>query len=226
MKKLFTAIILSSSMSVFATISSTVTLTSDYVWRGVSQNEHESAIQGSMDYDHKSGAKLGLWSSSIGGSANGQEVDLYAGYTHKINEQHSIGLLMTNYTYTRESNSNWSEYGVSWASPWFNFSFATTSEYEGNEDDGTSTYMNLSKSMVITENVGLILAYGMTTVGDEDKFGRTGYLDYKVAITKTKGDWTAEMFHTNTTGRQSAPTDTTIHSETDSVVGFSLTTSL
>ncbi len=45
--------------------SANVTLTSDYVYRGISQTNEDPALQGGFDYSHESGFYLGVWASSL-----------------------------------------------------------------------------------------------------------------------------------------------------------------
>ena len=45
--------------------SANVTLTSDYVYRGITQTNEDPALQGGFDYSHASGFYLGVWASSI-----------------------------------------------------------------------------------------------------------------------------------------------------------------
>ncbi|MBK8286564.1 MAG: hypothetical protein IPK97_17815 [Ahniella sp.] len=43
----------------------TGTLTSDYVFRGVSQSQESAALQGSVEVGHESGFYAGVWGSSV-----------------------------------------------------------------------------------------------------------------------------------------------------------------
>jgi uncharacterized protein (TIGR02001 family) len=45
--------------------SGSVALSSEYVWRGVTQSDSEPAISGSFDLGHASGFYAGVWASSI-----------------------------------------------------------------------------------------------------------------------------------------------------------------
>ena len=45
--------------------SANVTLTSDYVYRGITQTNEDPALQGGFDYSHESGFYLGVWASSL-----------------------------------------------------------------------------------------------------------------------------------------------------------------
>jgi len=46
-------------------ISANVALTTDYVWRGISQNQEDPALQGGFDYAHDSGFYLGAWAANV-----------------------------------------------------------------------------------------------------------------------------------------------------------------
>lgn len=59
------------------TVSANVSLTSDYVFRGVSLSDNDPAIQGGFDYESEAWY-AGVWGSSL---SEGMEIDLYAGIT-------------------------------------------------------------------------------------------------------------------------------------------------
>ena len=233
MKKI-KALLMSSLLtgSAFANVSSTATMTSDYVFRGITQSTHDSAIQGSMDYE-KGNYTVGVWTSSNSlknsdSALIGQEVDLYIGYSFEINKENSIQLQYVDYTYTRDANSNFQEAIVTYSGPWVDIVFGTTQNYGGDDDNGASTYVGVSKSFEIEPNVSLSLSYGSTSFAEEKKIGTSGYSDYKIGISKQKGDWTAELFHTNALGysEYNSSTDKFDKDEQLSVVGFSLSTTL
>lgn len=65
------------------TVSGSVTLASDYRFRGISQTDREMAVQGGVTVAHDSGVYAGAWGSSLAGwgtfgGAN-MELDLFAG---------------------------------------------------------------------------------------------------------------------------------------------------
>ena len=92
------------------TFSANVALTSDYVYRGISQSDEGPAIQGGFDYSHSTGWYLGAWGSSIeffenrGGATfacspnckeGSVEVDLYGGNKGSLSKRlsYDAGLL-------------------------------------------------------------------------------------------------------------------------------------
>ncbi|MEL6414140.1 MAG: TorF family putative porin, partial [Pseudomonadota bacterium] len=59
--------------------SGNVALTTDYVWRGVSQNSENPAVQGGFDYAN--GAfYAGTWASIVDFGGANMELDLYGGF--------------------------------------------------------------------------------------------------------------------------------------------------
>jgi len=64
-----------------AEVSANVALTTNYIWRGTTQNMEDPAIQGGFDYAAESGAYAGVWGSSVDfGGDESTEIDFYAGY--------------------------------------------------------------------------------------------------------------------------------------------------
>ncbi len=82
------------SVGAAADITGNIGLTSDYVFRGLSQTDEKPAIQGGLDYAHSSGAYAGVWASNVDFSESDFgatdeahiEVDLYAGMTGKVGD--------------------------------------------------------------------------------------------------------------------------------------------
>ncbi len=70
-----------------AEFSGNVALTSDYVFRGVTQTDGEMAIQGGFDYNHDSGFYAGVWGSNVDDatfSGASLELDAYIGYATEV----------------------------------------------------------------------------------------------------------------------------------------------
>ena len=86
-------------------VSASVTATSDYVWRGISQTENRPAIQGAFDFDYTlfetegflkdAGVFLGVWGSNIDnslfGGNNSMEIDIYGGLSGTFDVGMDIG---------------------------------------------------------------------------------------------------------------------------------------
>ena len=59
-------------------LTANVGVTSNYIWRGITQSADISAVSGGVDYAHASGAYVGTWVSNLSGGQ--YEQDVYAGY--------------------------------------------------------------------------------------------------------------------------------------------------
>jgi len=64
-------------------LSANVAMTSNYVWRGMSQTLDAPAIQGGFDVDYK-GFYAGVWGSNVAFGTASMELDAYLGYAGEI----------------------------------------------------------------------------------------------------------------------------------------------
>ena len=77
---LLTSVMITGAAHAEGQFSGTVTLTTDYVFRGVTQTLNNPAIQGSIDYTN-SAFYAGVWASNVDfGVDETIEIDLYAGF--------------------------------------------------------------------------------------------------------------------------------------------------
>ena len=94
--------------------SANLALTSNYVWRGVTQTANHMAVQGGFDIANTSGISAGVWASNVNQNApggNNLEVDLYANYGFKVaGIDASVGYIA--YVYQGNSSANFSEVNV------------------------------------------------------------------------------------------------------------------
>ncbi len=68
-------------------IAENVTVTNNYIYRGISPSNDKPAIQGGFDYAHESGLYIGNWNSSISWVSDANavksapiEMDFYGGF--------------------------------------------------------------------------------------------------------------------------------------------------
>ena len=106
-----------------AELSANIGVTSDYLWRGVTQNDHEAAVQGGIDYSHNfiegngstHGFYTGLWTSTLSSESDSQELDGYFGFSGEISDLgYDVGYIY--YKYLNQDGADFSEiYGsLSW----------------------------------------------------------------------------------------------------------------
>lgn len=150
-------------------VSSEVAFTSNYIYRGFTENDEEPAIQGSLDFAHESGLYLGAWGTSGAVDAGfGVEIDVYGGYTFAVTDGvwGDVGFLHYNYPEDSDINTNELYAGVGTA-----FGDVEADLYVFGSDD----YVGTDESSVYVETNWMApIAAGFYGVA------RAGYLDIDV----------------------------------------------
>ena len=121
-KKLFFASLISISSFSFTevSLSGNIAVTTDYVWRGISQNAEDPSVSGGFDLEHSSGFYIGLWAANVlasntTGGADGvvgganaaddvtvtgsMELDGYLGFAGSFNDDAGYDIGYIAYTY-------------------------------------------------------------------------------------------------------------------------------
>jgi len=87
-------------------VSANAAMTSNYVWRGMTQSDDSPAIQGGFDLEYK-GLYVGTWGSNVNFKNNpdaSMELDLYGGYKNEISGiAYDIGYIQ--YAYPNDSKA-------------------------------------------------------------------------------------------------------------------------
>ena len=83
-------------------ISSNVGLSSDYIWRGMTQTNGDVAVNGGFDLATDNGFYFGTWSSNAGGAGSdySMELDVYLGFSGEMgneNMSYDIGYISVIY---------------------------------------------------------------------------------------------------------------------------------
>ena len=179
-----------------------VTLTSDYLFRGVSQNNQDPALQAGLEYAADSGFYAGTWGSNISWlsdlSAAGipvsssLELDLYGGYRGKFSDKvaYDVGALYYWYPGDYPSGFNSPNTGELYAGitvgPFAHttfgakYSYAVTDLFGYTDSDG-SGYLDLNANWEFVPTWTLNLHGGKQWVENNDV---AEYADWKVGVTK------------------------------------------
>lgn len=150
-------------------ISANVAMTSNYVWRGMTQTNNSPAIQGGFDLDYK-GFYLGTWGSNVefGDEKNSMEMDLYLGYAGEVDKfSYDIGFI--EYVYPNMSDEY--NFGEAYLSLGYDFDVASlsamyalgvdTHDADSAADDWEPTdYVEVGVSVPLPSEVALDLTYG------------------------------------------------------------------
>ncbi len=188
-----------------AEISSTITVASDYDFRGITQTALDPAFQASLDWSHENGLYAGLWGSNVdfgdstsdGGegspavtlSGPSVEVDLIVGYGGSITESVGYDLGATYYTYYGESSGVGSvDYGELRAGLSFGEHASSTIWYSpdyGNADE-SAWYLEANGDIPLAWELAVTLHAGYST-GDYWESSDDEYFDFAVGLTRSFG---------------------------------------
>ena len=154
------------------TTSGNLAFTSDYVWRGETQNAGKFAVQGGFDVSHSSGLSAGIWASNVTLTSASLEVDVYANYGFKLGAiDASVGYIA--YAYEGSSSNNFEEVNV--AATYAGLTLKASKGIAG--DKNTSDYYyeaNYSYDIAAVKGLNLGLHYGIDRAAKND--------DYAVAV--------------------------------------------
>jgi uncharacterized protein (TIGR02001 family) len=178
------------------TLSYNVGATTDYRYRGISQSRLNPALQGGVDFAHKSGVYLGAWASSIqwikdaGGDGN-VELDLYGGYKGEISKDlsYDVGVLTYNYPSNKLSPSadTTELYGALTYGPVTAKYSQSTSNLFGFAKSKNSSYLEVAASYEITKQWSLAPHIGYQKVSGTGN-GKFSYTDYSLAANYDYGN--------------------------------------
>lgn len=187
-----------------AGVSGSVALTSDYVFRGVSQTNREPALQGGMEYAADSGFYLGAWGSNVSWLSdlstaaapvsNSLELDGYLGYRGTLGKTVGIdaGALYCRYPgdYPPGFNSpDTGEVYVGVSAGLFSakYSYALTDLFGYADSDG-SGYLDLGANWQFRPGWTVNAHAGRQWIRNNAAFE---YSDWKLGVTRTFGNGVA-----------------------------------
>ena len=115
-------------------------VTSNYLWRGITQTGDQAAIQGGLDYGYK-GFYVGTWLSNVTWTnVEGYEMDLYAGYGFDVGP---VGLDVGYIAYTyplSDPGEDFSEVYLNASWTWLSAGIAYNVDSDAGGDDSHKYY--------------------------------------------------------------------------------------
>jgi uncharacterized protein (TIGR02001 family) len=184
--------------------SATAAITSDYVFRGLSQTDEDPAVQASFEYKHPVGFYAGVWGSSVDDSISegNVELDLYAGFKKELAENLTYDLSVIYYWYPGDGRDPEKDYveahiGLSYAfakvplEPNLGVGFNYSPDYYG--EDGNAYYVSGTLKLTLPYQFGLGFELGYQYVeGDKTTGNGLGldggdgydYLFWRIGVSK------------------------------------------
>ena len=181
------------------TLGYNVGVVSDYRFRGISQSRLKPALQGGVDFSHKSGVYLGLWASTIHilkdipGGEGPIELDLYGGYKGAINEALSYDVGVLRYQYPRENFAttvNTTElYGaLSYGPATVKYSHSVGAETFGVANSRNSYYLEAAATFDLGSGFSVAPHVGYQKFKGGAANDVASYTDYALTLAKDMGN--------------------------------------
>jgi uncharacterized protein (TIGR02001 family) len=102
--------LLSAGPAAAADVTGSVALTTDYLYRGISQTDDQPAAQAGVQFHSSNGWNAGMWASSVDFQNGGNlayELDLLAGYSWQLSPDWSTQLGYVHYAYLNDDDSGY-----------------------------------------------------------------------------------------------------------------------
>jgi uncharacterized protein (TIGR02001 family) len=175
------------------TLSYNIGVVSDYRYRGISQTRLQPALQGGIDFAHKSGWYLGTWASTIkwikdAGGGSDFEWDVYGGYKFDAGPVGmDVGLLTYNYpsNHLAPSADTHEVYAAgTWGPATLKVSYAFSNLF-GFPDSHGSYYVELAGNFDVGGGFTVTPHVGHQNVAHNGAFS---YTDYSLTVAKDFGN--------------------------------------
>ena len=151
-----------------AEFESNVALSSDYIWRGMTQTAEEPAISGGFDIAGESGLYFGTWASNVEfGDGAALELDWYAGYANELDNGFSYDIGYLAYTYPGEDSLDFEEIYLGVGYSYFGYTFSS----------GQDSAPDNSEISISLGDTGLGLTYG-----DYEDIGEYTIVSYDLPV--------------------------------------------
>lgn len=184
-----------------STLSFNVGVVSDYRFRSVAQTSFKPALQGGVDFAHKSGLYLGAWGSNVswikdyvGASEGTLEVDLYGGFKGAITSGLNFDVGVITYQYPNNTadqvlvNANTTEvYGA------LTFGIVTvkysqsTGNFIANPNSSGSGYLEAAAAFDLGNGFSLTPHVGRQTIPNQVN-NAGDYTDFSLTLGKDFGN--------------------------------------
>jgi len=176
-----------------------VTLTTEYILRGISQTDKDPAVQGNIDFV-AGGFYAGVWGSNVEVSAIGlgiethAEFDLYAGYLWQGDSGFGWELGAIHYEYPSHEEINYEEYYAALLYKAFKVKYSYADDFLGFGGEGH--YVDSTLDIPLGQGFNLGLHVGFSSFAEI--VGLRDYYDYRGGLGYTKGAVTVEVAYTDT----------------------------
>lgn len=146
-------------------------VTSNYMWRSLSQTDEGPAISGGLDYDFGNGFYVGTWTSNVSWTdPDGYEIDLYGGYGFDLGATSwDVGYIYYAYPLTSDDIAGAADFGEAYLNfgwEWLGLGVAYQTNAKTNDptvEDSGNLYYYASGNWEVGGGIGLGATIGSYT---------------------------------------------------------------
>jgi uncharacterized protein (TIGR02001 family) len=177
--------------------SANISVTNNYVWRGITQTNGDFAVQGGADVEFGSGFSVGAWASNVDfGDATEAEIDLYGNFAIPLTDMVTANLGGILYLFPGQpSGADYTFFEFNGGLD-FDLGMATLSTsvaYSPDVGGDTTWYFNGGLGVPVGEYFEL---FG--SVGYYEWETAVDYLDYAVGVSATWQNFTVSTYYAGT----------------------------
>jgi len=183
-KALFTSLILSApfipNLAIAAdSITANAGITSNYIWRGVSQSDDKLSLSGGVDYNADSGFYAGVWAATVDFNDDTNfEYDFYSGFQKDFTHVNlDVGYIY--YGYQGEDNLAFSEVYIKANFDKLSLGVSTLVDNDTSGDFADTTYIEASYGFSLPNQISLDIHGGYY-----DFKGGDNYQDFNISLAK------------------------------------------
>lgn len=209
-----------------AEVSSTIALSSDYDFRGMTQSALDPALSASLDWTSDSGLYLGAWASNVDfGTESDLEVDALVGLRGQLGDDTGFDVGAVYYSYWPDDDDyNYAELYAGLSYKAFAVRAWHAPDYFNSGEK--AFYFEANATIPLPADFGLTLHAGYND-GDYWKvFYEGSYVDYSIGVTKTIDKFALALKWIDGTDLESADGTPGSIFSTESKVFFSVATTL
>lgn len=188
------------------TLAANVGLVTDYRFRGIAQTSKKPAIQGGLDFSHKSGFYAGTFLSNVkwvkdfnGATKGSYELDLYGGFKKEVMEGFTVDAGLITYRYPSNnsgeagtpgaglfSKADTNEWYLAGGYKMFTLKYSRSmGDFLGNLNSSGSSYLDLSAAFDLGNGFSVTPHIGHQKVKN---ISIADYTDYSVTLAKDFGN--------------------------------------
>lgn len=205
MKKIVFALLMFAGIA-HAEVTGNVSVTNDYRFRGISQTQNSTALQGGFDYTSKTGLYAGNWNSNVSRQlytdSQGLESDLYVGFKKELVKGIKLDVGSYNYLYSQtagkfNSSANTNELYAGVETGPFAVKYSRSiSDYFGVANSKGTQYVQADMNVPVSKKLTANAHVGRTLLANHSN---DNYTDMKFGVTyDLSGIALGAHYYTNT----------------------------